>query len=151
MRVLRTVTIANSAATKKPLREHQREDADETPQDRCERVYSMGVRYALAVGEEVGVDEVVDDRLVGRLQRLELNPHADASIAPGDAPLGVDVLLAAGNPEPHADLRSGFERAGRPDRHAAVTQVQRQRRGDGVAEPVLHRNAERRPAGCRAG
>ena len=34
------------------------------------------------------------------------------------------------------------ERARRPDRDAAVTQVERQRRGDGVAEAVLDGNAE---------
>ena len=38
-----------------------------------------------SVGEEVRVDEVVDDRLVGGVDLLELDAHADAAVAPGDA------------------------------------------------------------------
>ena len=40
------------------------------------------------------------------------------------------------------DLRCRLERAGRADGDAAVTEVERQRRGDGVAEAVLNRDAE---------
>ena len=96
------------------------------------------------------VDEVVDERLVGRLDRLELDAHADAAIAPGDASFGVDVPLRPGHPEPHLDLRAALERAGRADGDAAVTEVERQRRGDGVAEPVLDRDAEHDPRAAAA-
>ena len=39
-------------------------------------------------------------------------------------------------------LAPAFERAGRADGDAAVAQIERQRRGDRVAEPVLNRDAE---------
>src|SRR5687767_9072635 len=94
------------------------------------------------VGEEVCVDEVVDDALMGGLDPFELNAHADPAVAPGDAAFGVDVALGAGHPEAHLDLRTALERAGRADGDAAVTEVEGQRRGDGVAEAVLDGNAE---------
>jgi hypothetical protein len=47
-----------------------------------------------------------------------------------------------GHPEADLDLGAALERAGRADGDAAVTEVERQRRGDGVAEAVLNRDAE---------
>src|SRR5262249_27113273 len=75
---------------------------------------------------------------------LELNAHADAAIAPGHAPFGVDIALGARHPEPDADFRAGFERARGADRQPAMSEVEREGGGDGVAEPVLHRNPENR-------
>ena len=54
----------------------------------------------------------------------------------------VDVALRAGHAEAHPDRRAGVERARGPDRDAAVAEIECQRRGDGVAEPILDRNAE---------
>ncbi len=88
------------------------------------------------------VDELVDRRLIGRFDLLELQAHADPAIAPGDARLRFDVALRSGQPEAHPHLRSLLERAHRPDRHAPLAQVQRQRRGDRVAEPIGDRDAE---------
>ena len=45
----------------------------------------------------MSVHEVVDDRLVGRIDLFELDAHADAAVAPGDAALGVDVDALAKN------------------------------------------------------
>src|SRR5437762_13065410 len=95
-----------------------------------------------SVAEEVRVDEVVDDPLVGRVDLLELDAAADAPVDPRAAALAVDVVLGAGHAEPDLDLRSAVERAGRPDGDPAVTEVEGQRRGDRVAEPVLDRDAQ---------
>src|SRR5476649_1528918 len=141
MRVLRTVTIENSAATKKPL---ARTSAS-SPASRhsvAASECSMSEILRFSVAEEVRVDEVVDDCLVGGIDDLELNAHADAAVAPGHVPFGVDVLLRSGHAEADFDLGGAVERAGRPDRDAAVAEVQRQRRGDGVPEAVLDRNAQ---------
>src|SRR2546427_9811574 len=96
------------------------------------------------------VDELVDDGLAGGIDLLELDTHADAAVAPGDAPFHVDVLLGTRHAEPDLDLRSAFERARRPDRNAAVAQVERERRRDRVAEPVLSRDAEHDPRAAAA-
>jgi hypothetical protein len=45
----------------------------------------------LAVVEEVRVDVLVDRRLVGGTDFLELQPHAEAPIRPGDAGFGFDL------------------------------------------------------------
>src|SRR5262249_31607727 len=82
------------------------------------------------VREEMRVDKVVDDGLAGGIDRLELQPHADAAIAPRDAALGIDVALRPRHPESHLDARARVERTGGADRDAAATEVQRQRRGD---------------------
>src|SRR5712691_7587006 len=97
------------------------------------------------------VDEVVDDRLVRRIDPFELNAHPDAAVAPGDASLAVDVLLRAGHAEANLDLGAAVERAGGADGDAAVTEVQRQSRGDGVAEPVLNGDAEHDPLAAAPG
>src|SRR5262245_7203967 len=97
------------------------------------------------VGEEVRVDEVVDEALVAGFNALELDSHADAAIAPGHASVGVDVALRPGHPEADADLRAGVERTGGPDRNPAATEVERERRRDRVAEPVLDGDAEDDP------
>src|SRR5258707_5869195 len=115
MRVLRTVTIENSAATKNPLAQ----TSANSPTSRhsvAASECSMSESLRFSVAEEVRVDELVDDRLVGRLDDLELDAHADAAVAPGDAPFGVDVLLRSGHPEAHLDLGAAVQRAGRPDR-----------------------------------
>src|SRR3954462_1776157 len=91
----------------------------------------------LAIGKEMSVHEVVDDRLVGRIDLLELDAHADTPVAPGDAPFGVDVALGPWHPESHADLEAAVEGARGANGDAAAAQVQRQRRRDGIAEPVL--------------
>ena len=85
------------------------------------------------------VDEVVDDRLVRRIDVLELHAHSDAAIAPRDAALGVDVALAPGHPEAHLDLRALLQRARRPDRDAAVAEVQRQGGGDRIGRELRER------------
>src|SRR5262245_33714181 len=53
-------------------------------------------------------------------------------------------MLAARHSEPHAAFRTGLERAPRPNRQPTVTEVERERGGDGVAEAILHRNSEDR-------
>src|SRR5689334_6376513 len=103
---------------------------------------TYGLRFP--IGEEVGVDEVIDDRLVCRIDRFELNAHADATIAPGHTPFGVDIPFRARHSEPHPDLRAGFEWARRPNRKATVPQIQREGGGNRVAEAVLNRDAENR-------
>ena len=55
-----------------------------------------GASLGFAVREEVRVDEVVDDRLVRRIEGLELDAHADAAIAPRHATFGVESRLAPG-------------------------------------------------------
>ena len=101
-------------------------------------------KFALrfSIRKEVGVHEVVDDGLIGRFDFFELDAHADAAIAPGDTPFGVDVALGSGHPETHADLEAAVERARRADGDAAAAQVERQGRRNRVAEPILDRNAE---------
>src|SRR5947209_6760807 len=141
MRVFRTVTIENSAATKKPFAN----TSANSPASRhivAASECSMAGILCFSVGEEVGVDEAVDHLLVGRLDLLELNAHADTAVAPRDASLAVDVLLRARHAEADLDLGAQLERAGRADRDAAVTEVQRQRRRDRVAEAVLNRDPE---------
>src|SRR5262245_14218947 len=76
------------------------------------------------------------------IDSLELNPHANAPIAPRNSAFGVDVPLGPGHSEAYFDLRAAIERAGGPDGDAAVAEVERQRRRDRVAEPVLNRNTE---------
>src|SRR5262245_36321117 len=88
------------------------------------------------------VHEVIDERLAGGLHRLELNAHADALVVPGDAAFGVDLARRPGHTEAHFDPGAGLERARRADGDAAVAQVERRGRGNGVAEPVLDRNAQ---------
>src|SRR4051794_5148911 len=136
MRVLRTVTIENSAATKNPLAQ----TSANSPTSRhsvAASECSMSEILRFSVAEEVRVDELVDVRLVGRIDGLELDAHADAAIAPRHVPVRVDVLLRSGHAEAHFDLGAVVQRTRGADRDAAVAEVQRQRRGDGVAEAVL--------------
>src|SRR5260221_12413766 len=114
MRVFRTVTIENSAATKKPFAN----TSANSPASRhrvAASECSMAEILCFSVGEEVRVDEAVDHLLVGRLDLLELNAHADAAVAPRDAPLGVDVLLGARHPEAHPAPAARLARSGRAD------------------------------------
>src|SRR5947208_2330915 len=109
MRVFRTVTIENSAATKKPFAS----TSANSPTSRhnvAASECSMAEILCFSVGEEVRVDEAVDNGLVGRLDLLELNAHADASVAPRDAPLAVDVLFRPGHAEADLDLGVRLER-----------------------------------------
>src|SRR6185295_13206061 len=148
-RVLRTVTIENSAATKNPL---ARTSAS-TPASRhrfSPSESSMPLTLRFPVAEEVRVDEVIDDRLVDLVDDLELDAHADAAVAPRDLAFGIDVLLRPRHPEADLDLGAALERAGGADGDAAVTEVEGQRRGDGVAEPVLNRDAEHDPRAAAA-
>src|SRR5260370_40606088 len=150
MSVFRTVTIENSAATKK----RSASTSANSPASRhivAASECSMAEILCFSVGEEVRVDEAVDHLLVGRLDLLELNAHADAAVAPRDAPLGVDVLLGPRHAEADLDPCARLERAGRADRDAAVTEVQRQRRRDRVAEAVLDRNPEHDARAAAAG
>ena len=66
---------------------------------------------SFSVAEEVRVDEVVDDPLVGRVDLLELDAHADAPVAPGHASLGVDIALGTRHPEADLHFRGAVERA----------------------------------------
>ena len=89
--------------------------------------------------------------LIGGIDALELQSHPDSRVAPAHARVGIDVFLRAGQPESQARLRVDLERAGRADRDAAAAQIQRQRRGDRVADAIGDRNARARRAGCRGG
>ena len=78
------------------------------------------------VREEVLIDEFVDRGLIERIDLLELQPHPDAPVAPGDARLRLDVALrsrAAGSAR--GSWRPFLERAHRADRHAPLAEVQR--------------------------
>src|SRR5439155_10501347 len=103
------------------------------------------------IRKEVRVDEGVDDSLVCGINRLELNAHAHATIAPRDVPFRVDVALRSGHPETDFDLRARFERACGPDRDAAVAQIERQRRGNRIAESILNRNPQHDARAVAAG
>src|SRR5258708_38340758 len=127
MRVWRAETIESSAAPKNPLPN----TSASNPASRhsvAASEYSIAELLRFPVAEEVGVDELIDDRLVGRIDFFELDAHADAPIAPRDAPFGVDVALRARHAEPHFDFGAVLERARRPDGDAAVAEVERQRR-----------------------
>src|SRR5437867_13048718 len=110
MRVLRTVTIENSAATKTPLAKTRASIA-------ARRQITVAPRGPIpdypiscfAIAEEVRIDELIDHRLVGGIHLFELDAHADAPVAPGDAPFGVDVALRARHAKPHLDLRAALE------------------------------------------
>src|SRR5712692_2140667 len=158
--------MENSAATKKPLAN--------TSARTAQRRHRMAVITSLAcvnglppesplphyqfrdnalgfsIAEEMRVDEAVDGGLAGTFDRLELNPHADAAIAPRDASLGVDVALRSRQAKADPDLRACLERARRPDGDAPVPQVERQRGRDRVAESVLNRNPENDPRAVAA-
>src|SRR5688572_331944 len=88
------------------------------------------------------VDELVDEALIGRLDLVELQPHAVAAIAPRDASFGVDVALRSGKAKSDSNPGAVVERAGRADCNAATAQVQRERGGNSVPEPVCDRNAQ---------
>src|SRR5262245_55058454 len=98
-----------------------------------------------SIREEVAVDELVDGRLIAWSDLLELQSHPDAPIGPGHACLRFDIACCPGQPKADLQARALIERARRADREAAATQVQRQRRGDGIAEPISHRNPEDDP------
>ena len=88
------------------------------------------------------VDEFVDGGLIRGSTLSNCRPMPCRRSLHGDAALGVDVALRARQPEAEPHLRAVVERARGPDGDAAAAQVQRQRRGDGVAEAVRDRNAE---------
>src|SRR4051812_2205420 len=124
MRVLRTVTIENSAATKNAFAPTSAASAASRHTMSVIGIPAIGRSGSgFPVADEVRVDEVVDHRLVLRIDGIELDAHTDAPIAPRHLALGVDVLLAAGHAEAHADPRARFERARRADRDAAVAQI----------------------------
>src|SRR4051794_10891853 len=79
-----------------------------------------------AIREEVRVDEMIDHRLGGGFDLVELHPHADAAVAPDDSAFGVEIPLRPRHPEPHLDRRARLERTRRPDRDATVAQIERQ-------------------------
>src|SRR6202521_744520 len=138
MRVLRTVTMENSAATKSPLA-HTNTRSPPRPHSTSMRGLALMLRFS--VREEVRVDEVVDESLGGRIDRFELDTHTDAPIGPRDATFGIDVPLRSGHAEANLDFRAAIERARRADGDTSVAQVERQRRRDRVAEPILNRDA----------
>src|SRR5215212_8866839 len=86
--------------------------------------------------------EVVNRLLGVRLDRGELQAHADATIGPGDSSFGVDVLLPARQTESHPDDRRNVEGIGRADGEATLADVQRQRCRDGVADAIRDRHPE---------
>jgi hypothetical protein len=64
-------------------------------------------------------------------------------VAPCDVTFRIDVALRARQAEAHLDACRRRQRTRRPYCHAPVAEVQREGRRDGVAEPVLDRDAER--------
>ena len=70
------------------------------------------------------VDEDVDRLLIGRVDPLELQSHSDATIAPRDARVGLDVQLRTWQSKSYANLCVLIERAHRANRHAAFAEVQ---------------------------
>ena len=74
---------------------------------------------------------------------LELDAHADATIAPRDATLPRRRRVSSQAVRKRdLDLGAAVERAGRSDGDAAAAEIQRQRRCNRVAETVLNGNAE---------
>src|SRR5665213_1385826 len=101
MRVFRTVTIENSAATKNPL-VHTRASSPASRHATLDGVMLVISRFrelGFSVRKEMRVDELVDDRLIGGVDFFELHAHSDAAIGPRDAALGVDVAFAARHAE----------------------------------------------------
>src|SRR5215207_2445627 len=88
------------------------------------------------------VDELVDRLLVDRLDLLELQPHADAPVAPRDAAIAFDVRFRSWQSETDAHLRMLIEWTHRADGHAALAQVQGECRRDSIAKAVGDRNTE---------
>src|SRR5215217_2612712 len=88
------------------------------------------------------IDELVDRRLVGRFDLLELQAHSDSPIAPGNPRFRFDVALRAGQPESGPHFGSTLQRTHGPDSQAAFTEVERERGGDRIAEPVGDRDPE---------
>src|SRR5438128_10673972 len=155
MRVLRTVTIENSAATKNPLantsairpaRRHMTSMRTshwaiaviESPLVQLDNPiaqlpdYSITRVLGFSIGEEVGVDEVVDERLRGRIDGFKLDTHTDPTIAPRDTAFGIDVAFRSRHAEANLDFCAGVERTGRANGNTAVAQIERQRRRDRV-------------------
>src|SRR5580765_1929932 len=165
MRVLRTVTSENSAATKKPLANTSARTAA-MPKARWDvsiirgsfadsigrgwlwqaparlRAAGASARSGAPIAEEVRVDEGVDGGLVGRVDLLELQAHADAPVAPRDARLDLDFTGCGREAEPDPRGSTGIERAGGPDGDPAAREIQRERRRDRVAEAVSDRDAQ---------
>src|SRR5687767_2389791 len=102
MRVLRTEMIANSAATNHPLARTSASTASRRmPTSRTglsidetsDLILAGSWWLDFSAAEEMRVDELVDGRLILRLDFLELQAHAMSPIAPRNASFGVDVTL----------------------------------------------------------
>jgi hypothetical protein len=50
------------------------------------------------------VDELVDSRLIGGIDLLELQPHSNAPVAPRDSRFRFDIPFRTGQPEPDPRL-----------------------------------------------
>src|SRR6202521_4555724 len=114
MRVFRTVTSENSAATKNPsVRTSASTASKRTPTSM--RIASgqdpTGFPSDFSAAEEMRIDEFVDGGLVGGIDFLELQAHAVAAVAPCHAAFRIDVPPGARQPEPQPHLRPAFERA----------------------------------------
>jgi hypothetical protein len=72
----------------------------------------MGESLRFSVAEEVRADEVVDDRLVGGIDDLELDTHAHAAVAPRH--VSSASTSSTRHAEAHLDLGAAVQRAGRP-------------------------------------
>ena len=159
MRVLRTVTSENSAATK-AVGEHQRKDGGDAKgqmgrinHPRLLRGLMRGWRGkrspACAFGASRAatrrllrsrVDEGVDGGLIGRVDLLELQPmptrrslHETRADLDFTGPAGSRNLTRGS---------TGIERAGGPDGDPAAREIQRERRRDRVPEAVCDRDAQ---------
>ena len=144
MRVLRTVTIENSAATKKPLA-HDR--APSSPASRHERSAASECvhgrnRYAFRLEKKCASTKLSMSVWLAGSTFSNWMPMPTRRSLQATRPSASMSLLRSGHPEADLDLRAAVERAGRADGDAAVAQIQRQRRGDRVAEAVLDRDAE---------
>src|SRR5687768_14371055 len=82
------------------------------------------------------MNEVVDRALCVASYAFELQPHAEAPVAPHDARLHFDFLTGCRHAEAQLELRAALERTGSPDRQSEPAHVECDRRGDGISEAV---------------
>ena len=152
MRVLRTVTIENSAATKKPLAKTSASDgprAATAPGSQMRELHGRN-RYAFLLLKKCASTKLSMIVWLAASTFSNWMPMPTRRSLQATRALGVDVPLRSRHAEADLDLRAALERAGGADGDAAVTEVERQRRGDRVAEPVLNRDAEHDPRAAAA-
>ena len=116
-------------------------------QSRCDA--GISPRAATLLLLKKCASRVVDDRMGSPDRRSRQDAHADAG---GRSRHFASASMSFVDPASGSDLDLGAasERAGGANGDSPWTEVERQRRGDGVAEPVLNRDSEHDHAGAAA-